>query len=86
MLFIRFSYQGEEYDELLLRHFQHNYIFLSTEYRDLLPCGKTAGRLADHCPSSSAEVKNGGAVPFLPHTWRDAYLIKRRDNFVFTFL
>jgi hypothetical protein len=26
------------------------------------------GREADHSPPSSAEVKNGGAIPPLPHT------------------
>jgi hypothetical protein len=27
----------------------------------------TEGREADHSPASSAEVKNGGAMPPLPH-------------------
>jgi hypothetical protein len=38
------------------------------------PGGKAAGREADHSPLSSAEVKNGGAVPPLPHTssWHGA--------------
>jgi hypothetical protein len=32
---------------------------------------------ASHSPSSSAEVKNGGATPLLPHSssWRGAYII-----------
>jgi hypothetical protein len=32
------------------------------------------GRAADHSPPSSAEVKNGGAIPPLPHmtSWRGA--------------
>jgi hypothetical protein len=36
-------------------------------------------------PPSSAEVKNGGAVPPFPHIslWLDIYLIKRKDNFTF---
>jgi hypothetical protein len=34
---------------------------------------------------SSAEVKNDGAIPPVPHTfrWRDAKLIKHMDNFNF---
>jgi hypothetical protein len=34
-------------------------------------------READHSPPSSAEVKNGGAIPPLPYvsSWRSAYLI-----------
>jgi hypothetical protein len=31
------------------------------------PGGKVARREADHSPQSSAEVKNGGAIPPLPH-------------------
>jgi hypothetical protein len=33
---------------------------------------KQQGREADHSPPSSGEVKNGGAIPPLPHTfsWR----------------
>jgi hypothetical protein len=36
---------------------------------------KWPGREADHSPPSSAEVKNVGAVPPLPHmsSWRAAY-------------
>jgi hypothetical protein len=35
---------------------------------------KRQGREAEHSPSSSAEAKNGGAIPSLPHTssWRGA--------------
>jgi hypothetical protein len=35
---------------------------------------KRQGREADHSPPSSAEVKNGGAIPPLPHTssWHGA--------------
>jgi hypothetical protein len=38
------------------------------------PDVKWQGCEADDSPSSSAEVKNGGAVPLLPHTssWCDA--------------
>jgi hypothetical protein len=38
------------------------------------PGGKAAGREADHSPPFSAEVKNGGAIPPLPHvfSWRGA--------------
>jgi hypothetical protein len=34
---------------------------------------KRQEREADHLPPSSAEIKNGGAVPLLAHTssWRD---------------
>jgi hypothetical protein len=41
------------------------------------------GREADSSPTSSDEVKNGGAIPPLSHmsSWRDAYLIRHRDNF-----
>jgi hypothetical protein len=34
-----------------------------TVARSLIFGGKAAGREADHSPPSSAEVKNGGAVP-----------------------
>jgi hypothetical protein len=33
---------------------------------DSFPGDKAAGREADHSPPSSAEVKNGGAIPPLP--------------------
>jgi hypothetical protein len=38
------------------------------------PAIKRPGHDADHSPASNAEVKNGGAIPPLPHTssWRDA--------------
>jgi hypothetical protein len=32
------------------------------------PGGMRPGRETDHSPSSSAEVRNGGAIPPLPHT------------------
>jgi hypothetical protein len=40
---------------------------------------------ADLSPPSSAEVKNRGAIPPLPHmcSWLCAELIKHRDNFLF---
>jgi hypothetical protein len=43
---------------------------------------KWPGREADHSPPSSAEVKNCGAIPVLPHTssWYSASLIKHRNN------
>jgi hypothetical protein len=39
-----------------------------------VPGVKRPGREADHSPPSSAEVKNGGAMPPLPYTssWRGA--------------
>jgi hypothetical protein len=47
---------------------------LSNGYRRALPLGvKWPGREADHSPPSSTEVKNGGAIPPLPHVfmaWR----------------
>jgi hypothetical protein len=44
---------------------------------------KRPGREADHSPSSSAEVKNGGTIPPLLRTssWCGTQLIKLRDNF-----
>jgi hypothetical protein len=38
------------------------------------PGGKAAGREANHLPPTSAEVKNGGAIPPLPHmsSWHNA--------------
>jgi hypothetical protein len=50
-----------------------------------LPGIKRPGREADHSPPSSAGVKNGGAIPPLPHasSWHSAQLIKRRDNLTF---
>jgi hypothetical protein len=43
------------------------------------------GGKADHSPTSSAQVKNGGAIPSLRHTssWPDAQLMNHRDNFTF---
>lgn len=42
-----------------------------------------AGREADHSAPSSAEAKNGGVLPPVPHTSskRDAVLLKHRDDF-----
>jgi hypothetical protein len=44
------------------------------------------GREADHSPPSSAEIKNGGCTPPLPHSssWRGAQLNKPRDKLTFT--
>jgi hypothetical protein len=46
---------------------------------------KRQGRETDRSTPSSAEVKNGGAIPLLPHTssWRVAQLFKHRDSFAF---
>jgi hypothetical protein len=37
---------------------------------------KRPGRETEHSPPTSAEVKNGGAIPPVPHTssWRASYL------------
>jgi hypothetical protein len=53
----------------------------------LSPALKRQGREADHSPPSSAEVKNGGPILPLPHTfsWRGTQLIKCRDNFIAVF-
>jgi hypothetical protein len=42
-------------------------------YRVLSAGVKRPGREGDHSPPASAEVKNGGAIPALPHTssWRN---------------
>jgi hypothetical protein len=42
----------------------------------------------DHSPLPSAKVKNGGARTLLLHTSSlpAAYLIKHRDNFMFSFI
>jgi hypothetical protein len=39
----------------------------SSLYSCLFPGSKVAGCQADHSPPSSAEVKNGGAIPPLPY-------------------
>jgi hypothetical protein len=48
---------------------------------------KRPRRVSDHSSPSSAEVKNGGAIPPLPYTssWRGVSLIKHRDTFTFIF-
>jgi hypothetical protein len=50
----------------------------------LSPEVKQSGCEADHSPHSSTTVKNGGAIPSLPHTssWRTDSLIKYRDKFM----
>jgi hypothetical protein len=50
------------------------------------PWVKLQRREADNSPPSSAEVKNGGSIPPLPHTSsrRSAQLLKYRENFTFT--
>jgi hypothetical protein len=49
---------------------------------------KWPGREADHSPLSSAELKNGGAIPPPPYVFMalcfSAVLIKYRDNFIYT--
>jgi hypothetical protein len=49
---------------------------------------KRPGREADHSPPSSTEVKNGGAIPPLPHisSWCSAELIKHRDTLPYNYL
>jgi hypothetical protein len=42
-------------------------------------------READHSPTSSAEFKNGGAMPPLPHPFCDVVLDKAQGNFTCTF-
>jgi hypothetical protein len=48
---------------------------------------KQQGRESDHSFPCSAEVRNGGATPSLPHTslWHGVSSVKYRDNFTFTF-
>jgi hypothetical protein len=47
--------------------------------------GEAADAEADHSPPPNAKDKNAGAVPPLPHSsWRCFYLIKSKDNFVFS--
>jgi hypothetical protein len=61
---------------------------LSNGYWGLLPQGvRRSGHIADPSPPSSAEVKESGAIPPLPHmsSWHSAYLIKHRDNFTFLY-
>jgi hypothetical protein len=40
----------------------------------------------DHSPTSGAEIKNGGAIPPLPHmpARRGVWKIKRNENFIFS--
>jgi hypothetical protein len=67
----------------LLHTIQTDYGSYSMGTGDSLHGGKAAE--AYHSPSSSAEVKNGGAIPSLLHTssWSGALLIKHRDNITF---
>jgi hypothetical protein len=43
---------------------------------------KWPGHETDHSPPTTAEEKNGRAIPPLPHmsSWHSAYLIKHRNN------
>jgi hypothetical protein len=54
----------------------------------LSPGVKWPGRETDNSPPSSAEVKNGGLIPTLPHTspWNNVSLIKHSDILTFAFL
>jgi hypothetical protein len=54
----------------------------------LSPGLKRPGREADHSPPTSAEAKNSGAIPVLPHTSSrpGAKLINHRDNFTFNII
>jgi hypothetical protein len=63
---------------------QHPYQLLGPPLSEYV---KQPGREADRSASSSAEVKNGGAIPPHPHTssWHGALLIKHRNNFAITF-
>jgi hypothetical protein len=51
----------------------------------LSPGGKATEYEPDHSPPSTTEVKNGGALPPLPHTssWLNDSFIKHRDSFIF---
>jgi hypothetical protein len=46
---------------------------------------KQPGHEADHSYPPTADVKNGGVIPPLPHTplWHSARLIKDKDNFTY---
>jgi hypothetical protein len=48
---------------------------------------KQQGCEPDHSFPCSAEVRNGGATPPLPHTslWHGVLSVKHRDNFTFIF-
>jgi hypothetical protein len=54
----------------------------------LSPGVKRLGDEAGHSPPCIAKVKNGGAIPPLPHmpSWHGTLLIRHRDNFTFTFM
>jgi hypothetical protein len=56
---------------------------LSNGHRRLLAWRQSAGAWNCYSPSSSVGVKNGRAIPIFPSksSWRDAWLIKHRDNF-----
>jgi hypothetical protein len=55
---------------------------LSSGYRGLFPGAKRPGSETHYSPPSSAEVKNGGAIPPLhPYVFMAWCLIKHKDNF-----
>jgi hypothetical protein len=71
----------------LLSLFLVNFSILSLFWKKNKRLWRWLGHEADYSPPSSAEVKNGGAIPPLPHasslsTWINS-LIKYRDNFTF---
>jgi hypothetical protein len=59
---------------------------LSHGYRESFLWMKRSVSEADHSPPSSAEVKNGGAIPprtpYIP--WHNAKLMKHRGDFILT--
>jgi hypothetical protein len=61
-------------------------ILLSNGYRgEISPEVKRPGREADHLLPSTAEVKDGGAIPPFPHVLMAQFLIKYTDSFTFFF-
>jgi hypothetical protein len=56
--------------------------FYPMDTEEFFPKVKRQGREADHSPSSTTEVKNGGIIHPIPHTylWFGAYIIKHRNK------
>jgi hypothetical protein len=50
---------------------------LFTGYRRPFPVFMFQGIETEISPSSSAEVKNGGAIPLVLHKWRGVYLLNQ---------
>jgi hypothetical protein len=63
--------------DLTRRIFYVKSSLLSNGYWGSFPGVKRPERVADHSPQSTAEVKNGGSIPPVPHAspWRGAQLI-----------